>query len=383
MSVHIREHRPGGDISDFLRAGHRVLGDDPSWVAPLESELKGLLNPKKNPFFAHAEVTLFTAWRDGKLVGRCSAQIDHEHLRCHGDDAGFFGFFETLDDQEAASALIQAAASWVAERGMRVLRGPFNLSINHECGLLVEGFEHPNVVMMPQSRTWQAALAEGAGLTGIKDLLAWRYDVSAELPARATRAWEQIDALPEVKFRSVKRNRMHDELKIVLEIFNDAWRHNWGFVPMTDAEVAKSAADMKLLIDEDMAFFAEVDGRPVAMCVCVPNLNEASRDLKGNITNPLNAIKLLWRLKVSKTRSARLILLGIRTELRGVKRYGALSTALYAELVKRGQAKGYEWAELGWTLEDNQPINLGIRAMRGRVYKRYRLYEMNIEEMNQ
>jgi len=380
MAVHIREHRPGGDIKDFLRAGYIVLGDDPSWVAPLTTEVEGLLNPGKNPFFKHAEATLFTAWRGGKLVGRCSAQIDREHLRVHGDDAGFFGFFDTLDDQEAATALLEAAANWLRERGMKAMRGPFNLSINHECGLLVDGFEHPNVVMMPQSRSWQAALAEGAGLSGIKDLLSWRYDVTAELPARAKRAWEQIDALPEVTFRSVRRKKMHDELKIVLEIFNDAWQHNWGFVPLTDAEISKTAEDMKLLIDEDIAFFAEINGRPVAMCVCVPNLNEASRDIGGKIMNPINALKLLWRLKVSGTRSARLILLGIRTELRGVKKYGALSTAIYAELVRRGRAKGYEWAELGWTLEDNQPINLGIRAMRGRVYKTYRLYEKNIEE---
>ena len=378
MTIHIQEHRPGGDIRDFLRAGTEILGGDPSWIPPLSMELKERLKPSKNPFFRHAEATLFTAWKNGKLVGRCSAQIDREHLSRHQDDAGFFGFFDSIDDEQVASALLDAAASWLRNRGMKRMRGPFSLSINEEAGLLVDGFEHPNVLMMPHSRSWQGALAEAWGLEKAQDLYAWRYVVEEELPKRAERAWQQIEDLPEITYRSVNKSRMHDELKIILEIFNDAWQHNWGFVPMTDAEVEKAAGDFKLIIDEDLAFFAEIDGRPVAMCVCMPNLNEATRDIGGNIANPINLAKVLWRLKVIGSKSARLILLGIRTDLRGVKRYGALSMAMYAELAKRGVKKGYEWCELGWTLEDNHPINLGIRAMKGKVYKTYRLYECEL-----
>lgn len=377
MGIVIREHRPGRDIDDFVRAGYEVYRGDGAWVPPLDMELRDRLTPKKNPFFAHAEVALFTAWRDGRLVGRTSATIDHEHLRIHDDGAGFFGFFDTVEDPQVAQALLDAAEAWLRERGMRRMRGPMSLSINEEVGTLVEGFEHPNVVMMAHARPYQAALAEQCGLEKAKDLFAWRYEVPDALPPRAERAWQSIAAMPEVRFRSIDRSRMREEMEVLLEIFNDAWQHNWGFVPATPAEVEKTAADMKLVIDPEIAFFAEIDGRPVGMCVCLPNLNEATRDLDGKLF-PTGILKLLWRAKVHRTKSARLILLGIRNELRGVKKYGALSLAIYAELSKRGQRLGYEWCELSWTLEDNHPINLGIRAMGAKVYKKYRIFEKDI-----
>ena len=377
MSVTLREHRPGHDIDDFVAFAHDLYRDDPAWIAPLEMEIRDRLTPKKNPFFQHGEATLFTAWRDGKVVGRISAQLDHEHLRIHDDGAGFFGFFDTVDDQEVASTLLEAAERWVRDRGAKVFRGPYSLSINEECGTLIEGFDQPPVMMMAHSRPWQAGLAEAYGLEKVKDLLAWRYKVE-EPPPRAKRAWEAMRALPEVRFRSVERKHMRRELDLILDIFNDAWRDNWGFVPATSAEVEKMAEDMKLIIDPDIAFFAEVKGEPVGMVVCLPNLNEAARDLDGKLF-PFGFAKLLWRLKVKHPRSARLMLLGIKQKMRGIKRYGALSTAMYAELAYRGLAKGgYDWAELSWTLEDNAPINLGIRAMRAKVYKKYRIFEKSL-----
>jgi GNAT superfamily N-acetyltransferase len=377
MTIEIREHRLGGAIDDFVRFPNELFADDPAYIAPLELEVRDRLNPKKNPFFEHAEATLFTAVRDGRVVGRCSAQIDREHLRLHGDDAGFFGFLDTIDDQEVATALLRAAESWLRGRGVRVVRGPFSLSINEEAGCLVDGFEHPPVMMMPHHRRHQGALIEGAGYAKCKDLISWRYVVE-QPPPRAKRAWAAIDAMPEVAFRSVDKRNMQDEVEKVVEIFNDAWQHNWGFIPATPAEVRKMAEDMKLLLDENIAFFATIDGREVACCVCLPNLNEATRDLGGKLF-PFGAFKLLYRLKVKPPKSARLLILGIRTELRGKKRYGALSTAMYAELARRGIENGYEWAELGWTLEDNHPINLGIKAMRGTPRKRYRVYERRLD----
>ena len=378
MSLTIKEHAPGRDIDAFVNFHHELYRDDAAWIAPLNIEVRDRLTPKKNPFFQHGEVALFTAQKDGRMVGRCSAQIDHEHLRIHQDAAGFFGFLDTVDDQEVVNALLHAAQTWLGARGMKVMRGPFSLSINEESGTLVEGFEHPPVMMMSHAKPYQGGLIEGAGLVKVKDLLGWRYDVEAP-PPRVERAWQQIDKLPEVRFRSMSKRHMRRELDILLEIFNDAWEDNWGFVPTTEAEVTKMAKDMKLILDEDLAFFAEIDHRPVAMCVCLPNLNEVIRDFGGRLTPP-NVLKLLWRLKVSRTKSARLMLLGIRKEIRGKKRYGALSTAMYAELAKRGTPKGYQWAELGWTLEDNKLINLGIRSMRGKVYKRYRIYEKTIAD---
>ena len=375
MSVEIRQHRPGKDLKDFLQVPFDVYRDDPAWIAPLNMEVTDRLTPEKNPFFEHAEVALFTARRNGKVVGRISAQIDHEHLRIHKDNAGFFGFFDTIDDQEVASALVTAAEKWLAERGMSVMRGPFSLSINEETGLLVEGFDDPPVLMSPHHRPYQGRLAEGAGLHKAKDCYGWYYDVVEPTP-RAQKAWEMITALPEVRFRTVNRRKLDTEVHDLLSVFNDAWQHNWGFVPATDAEAKKMAADLRLILN-DLSFFAEIDGQPVGICVCPPNLNEVTRDFHGKLS-PRNVAKLVWRLKVREPKSARLMLLGIRTELRHKKRYAPLAMAIIAELIRRGLPLGYEWAELGWTLEDNRLINAAIRSIGGRIYKRYRVYEKPI-----
>ncbi|MBC7170833.1 MAG: hypothetical protein H5U40_00310, partial [Polyangiaceae bacterium] len=260
MTIEIREHRLGSSIDDFVRFPNELFANDPAYIAPLELEVRDRLNPKKNPFFEHAEATVFTALKDGRVVGRCSAQIDREHLRIHGDQAGFFGFFDTIDDQEVATALLRAAEKWLRARGMQTMRGPFSLSINEELGCLVDGFEHPPVLMTPHHRPYQGALIEGAGFAKCKDTFGWRYTVE-QPPARAKRAWAEMDALPEVSFRSVDKRRMQQEIETLLEIFNDAWQHNWGFIPATPAEVRKMAEDMKLLLDENIAFFATIDGR--------------------------------------------------------------------------------------------------------------------------
>jgi len=376
MSVEIKQHQPGKDLEDFIQVAFEVYRDDPAWVPPLNMEITDRLTPKKNPFFEHAEVALFTAWKDGKAVGRISAQIDHEHLRIHEDNAGFFGFFDTVDDQEVASALIGAAEEWLVSRGMTVMRGPFSLSINEETGMLVEGFDSPPTMMMSHHRPYQEALAEGAGLKKVKDCYGWKYQV-VEAPPRARKAWETINSLPEVRFRSVRPRNLKKEVRDLLDVFNDAWQHNWGFVPATDAEAKKMAADLQLILDKELSFFAEIDGQPVAICVCLPNLNEVISDFEGKL-NPVTIGKLIWRLKIRGPKSARLMLLGVRTDLRGKKRYAPLATAVIAELVRRGLKQGYDWAELGWTLEDNRLINAAIRSMGAKIYKRYRLFEKPI-----
>lgn len=376
MTIEIRTHRPGEKLDAFIRLQDRVFKDDGAYIAPLEFDLRDRLNPKKNPYFEHAEAIFFTAWRGGECVGRCSAQVDRAHLDIHKDDAGFFGFFDTIEDAEVAEALIEAASGWLRARGMKKIRGPYSLSINDEVGMLVDGFEHPPSIMMPHSRPYQHRLLEEMGFQKAQDLFAWNYLVE-EPPERAKRAHAQICAMPEVSFRSVDRKKLDQEVKLLLEIFNDAWSENWGFVPLTEAEVKKMAEDLLLILDPALAFFAEIDGRPVAICLALPNLNEAIRDINGKLL-PFGFLKLLYRLKFKKVRSARLLILGIRRELRGVKRYGGLSTAMYVELVRRGSRAGYQSCELGWTLEENRLINLGIKAMRGKIYKTYRIYERSL-----
>lgn len=242
--------------------------------------------------------------------------------------------------------------------------------------MLVEGFESPPTIMSPHHRWYQGALAEGAGLQKVKDCYGWSYDV-VPAPPRVQKAWDTINSLPEVRFRSVRPRMLKKEVHDILDVFNDAWQHNWGFVPATDAEAKKMAADLQLILDKELSFFAEIDGQPVAICVCLPNLNEAIFDLNGKLS-PVNIAKLLWRLKIRRPKSARLMLLGIRTEFRGKKRYAPLALAVIGELVRRGLKQGYEWAELGWTLEDNRLINTAIQSMGAKIYKRYRLFEKPI-----
>jgi hypothetical protein len=375
MAVEIREHLPGKDVRDFIRAADEVFRGDPAWVPPLDFEIGERLSPAKNPFFKRGEATLFTAWKDGKLVGRCSASLDREHLKLWKDDTGFFGFFDTIDDVEVARALLERAEAWLRDKGMKRAMGPAGLYMNEEVGILVEGFEHPPMLSMGHSRAWQGGLVEACGYAKEKDLLAWRYDAATEFNARTLKAWESIQALPEVKLRSVDMSRMREELAAVLDIYNDAWAGKWGFVPVLPDELDKMVEDMKMVLDPDIAFIADIDGKPAGMCIMVPNLNEAIRDLGGKLF-PFGWAKLLYRVKVAHPVTTRLILLGIRKDVRhNMKRYGGLSAAMYVEVAKRGIAKGYAWSELGWTREDDSPINLGIRSMGAKIYKRYRVYQ--------
>jgi hypothetical protein len=374
MPIEIREHQPGGDVGPFIEAGHVVFAGDKNWVPPLNFEIKERLDPKKNPFFNRGECILFTAWNNGKLVGRASAQVDREHLNIWNDQTGFFGFFDTVDDEEVARALIEAAKKWLRAKGMKRMLGPMSLYVNEEMGVLVEGFDTPPMLMMAHSREYQGALAEKAGLQKEKDLWAWRFK-RGEISKRALKAWEDIKKLPEVKLRSVDTSRMEEEIATIIDIYNDAWKGKWCFVPAMPDEAKKMAADMKLIIDRDLAFMAEVNGKTAGMCIMLPNLNEAIADLEGKLF-PFGFAKLLYRVKVSHPKTCRLMMLGIKSEIRAnMKRYGGLSAAMYVEVAKRGMAKGYEWAELSWTREDDGPINAGIRIMGADVYKKYRVYQ--------
>ncbi len=380
MAVIIREHHPRGDIKPFIDAGHEVFRGDPNWVPPLDFELRERLSPKKNPFFKRAEVTLFTAWKDGRLVGRCSAQIDREHLRIWKDDTGFFGFFDTIDDVEVAQKLLDAAENWLRKRGMKRMIGPFSLYVNEEVGVLIEGFDTPPAMMMAHSRKYQSELCEKVGLEKEKDLFAFKYTREEGFPARVIKAYEEVKKMPEVRLRSIDTKNLAREMDAIMDIYNDAWTGKWCFVPALPDEVKKIVADMRLILDKDLAFMAEVNGEAMGMCIMLPNINDVIKDLSGKLL-PLNWLKVLYRLKWKHPRSTRLMMLGIKKELRtgaNLKKYAGLSAAMYVEVAKRGMEKGYEWSELSWTREDDQPVNLGIRSMGGKKYKTYRVYRKAI-----
>jgi hypothetical protein len=378
MAIEIRKHEPGVDTGDFIRAGFEVYRGDPAWVPPLDFVIKERLDPRKDPVHRHADVALFTAWKDGHLVGRTSATIDRAWLDTWKDQTGHFGYFDTIDDLDVARALLEKAEEWLGKRGMKRVNGPMSLNANQEIGVLVEGFEHPPVIDMAHSRPYQGALAERCGYTKEKDLWCWRYLKETGFNERTQKAWESVQKLPEVRLRSVDKKRMRSELGTIMEIYNETWAGKWGYVPISSAELDKMADDLSLVLDPDIAFIAEIDGKAGGMCIMVPDLNEAIADLGGSLF-PLGWAKLLWRTKVKHPKGARLILLGVREEFRkNMKRYGTLSAAMYVEVAKRGLGKGYTWAELSWTREDDAPINLGIRSMGAKVYKKYRVYEKKL-----
>jgi hypothetical protein len=352
-----------------------VYRDDPNYVRPLDLDMKQRLSTK-NPFFEHAEGTLFTAHRNGWCVGRVSAQIDREHVERHQDGTGFFGFLDTIDDQEVARDLLDSAARWLAARGMKRIRGPLSFGINEEIGCLVDGFDTPPMIMMQHHRPYQSGLIEGAGFHKVKDLYAWRY-VVGDVPARALKAHDEIAAMPEIRTRHMDFKTLEADLRTVMEIFNDAWADNWCFVPFTEAELVKLAGDLRMIAMPALTFITEVEGEPAAVAVALPNVNELIRDMNGSLF-PMGLPKLLWRLKVVGPRTARLIILGIKKKFRSQRKYAGLSTYLYTKLNRIGRDLGIQWGELSWTLEDNGPVNVAIKFMGGKIYKRYRIFEREL-----
>jgi hypothetical protein len=372
MSIEIRRTPLGGNLKDFLSVVEYIYRNDPQYVRPLDLEVKGRLG-HKNPFWQHAEGVVITAHRNGYCVGRCTAQIDREHLARYRDDVGSFGFFDTIDDPEISGALVDAASQWLRERGMRKIRGPLSLSLNDELGCLVDGFDTPPMIMMPHHLPYQGGLLERAGLSKLKDLYAWRYVVGS-IPERARKAHDEIEAMPEVSSRPADMRNVDTDLRTIVDVFNDGWSENWGVVPYTEAELKKQKQDLRLLIDPRLTLIVSIHNEPVAIAVALPNLNEMIREFHGKLL-PLNLPKLLYRLKVKGPKTARLALLGIRRKIRHQKRYAGLSTYMYAKMNQAGQRMGVDWGELSWTLEDNTPVNLAIKFMGGKIYKRYRLYE--------
>jgi hypothetical protein len=375
--LEIRQVPMGGDVRDFLDVVSSIYKNEPNFIRPLDQDLKDRLNPKKNPLFDHAEGTIFLAYKNGKCVGRITATIDHEHLARYNDATGFWGFFDTIDDDEVARELLARAESWLRGKGMKRARGPISMSINEELGCLVEGFDTPAVFMNPHHHPYQSALIEKAGYAKLKDFFGWHYTVG-ELNTRAKKGHAEIAALPEVKSRTVNLKDVERDVGIIVDVFNDAWCDNWGFVPATKKEVAKMASDFKLILEPGITRIVTIDGEPAAVAVALPNLNEIARDLDGKLF-PFGLLKLLYRLKVTGAKSARLIILGIRKKYRHVRKYAGLSAFLYAELNDSGKKLGIEWGELGWTLEDNGPVNAGIRMMGAKPYKKYRVFDRALE----
>jgi len=362
---------------EFIEMAQRVYARDPFWVRPLLFERLQHLDPRKNPFFAHAEVAYWVAKRYGVPVGRISAQVNHAHLSRHGDATGHFGFLEAEDSDEVFAALLETAEAWLRERGMRRVVGPFSLSINDESGLLVSGFTSPPFFMMGHARPYYGARVEAQGYVKAKDLIAYAYDTAAEPDPSLAALVERTARKHDIRFRGPDMKRYGDEVRTIFSIFNDAWADNWGFVPFTAEELDHVAASLRPLLRADDVAFAEMNGEPVAMAVSFSNVNEAIADLRGRLL-PLNWAKLLWRLKVRGTKTARLPLMGVRRRYHG----GALSAALAIGVIDRLRVahsrRGTVHGELSWILEDNRPTRRIIEMYGAKAYKTYRLYAKDL-----
>lgn len=364
------------DIKDFIAVPRLVQGSDPNFISRLDFEMAGHLGPK-NPYFRHAKHCFFTAYNDNNSpCGRISAQIDKLAQKDGRPTLGHFGLIEA-DSAETMSQLLETARSWLEGAGAQRMAGPFSLSINDECGLLVEGVESAPFLMMNHAPRWYGETIESAGYSKAKDLIAYLVDVKEPLPPGAERMAEQALKAGNVSERGLDMKHFDADLNTVMEIFNDAWVDNWGFVPMTEDEIAYSAENMKLIIRPELARIAYVDNEPAAMIVALPDLNEAVRDLNGQIF-PFGWAKLLWRLKAGGVRGARVLLMGVKKQYEG----GMLSAALSALLVKRLRAaalkEGIRNIEMSWVLEDNKPTDRLIKMIGGKPYKRYRIYEKEL-----
>ncbi|HLV68446.1 MAG TPA: hypothetical protein VKY73_21670 [Polyangiaceae bacterium] len=375
VGVEVRRTPIGGRLDDFLNVVDRIYRGDPNYIRPLDLDLKRRLS-RSNPFFDHADGIVFTAHRNGVCVGRCTAQIDRVHLSRYDDRTGFFGFFDTVEDEDVARALLDAASEWVGSRGMKRIRGPLSLNMYDESGCLVEGFDTPPMIMTPHHRPYQGGLIERAGFDKVKDLYAWRYTVG-EVPSRARKAHDEIAALPEVRARHVNMKRFDEDVRTILDVFDDAWSDNWGHVTPSEREAARMADELRLVVIPELTYIAEIDGEPAAIALALPNVNELIRDFEGKLL-PWGLPKLLYRLKVRGPKTARLMMLGIRKKYRNVRKYAGLSTYLYVKMNEAGRRTGVSWGELSWTLEDNGPVNVAIKFMGGKVYKRFRLYEREV-----
>jgi hypothetical protein len=361
-------------LDEFIRVPWRVFKDDPHWVPPLLMERKDALSPKQ-AVFGHVEWQAWVAYRNGAPVGRISAQIDRFHLDEYGDGTGFFGFFDACDDAAVFEALFGTAESWLVERGMRRARGPLSLNINQEVGVLIEGFESSPYFMMGHARPYYGAGIERAGYRKAADVFAYLISSHFKPPPI-------IDALiarlrKRVHIRPLRRDHVDEDLETVREIFNDAWSGNWGFVPFAREEFRAIGHEMLMLIPNDFIQIAEMNGEAVAFIVLLPNLNEAISDLNGRLL-PFGWARLLYRLKISYPRTARIPLMGVRRKLHHTRLGPGLALSVVLALQPPVLRKGLEEVEMSWILEDNEAMKNIIESLGGYVSKRYRIYEKAI-----
>jgi GNAT superfamily N-acetyltransferase len=370
----IRPVRDKRDLNEFIELPFRLRRDDPQWVPPLRFERREFLSKAKNPYFEHAEAEYFLAERDGQVVGRISAQVDRRWDEFQGGKDGMFGFFESEDDPEVAAALFDAATAWLRERGRERTLGPMEFTTNDEVGLLIEGYDEPSMILEPWHPPYYRELLEGLGLTKAIDLYMWelwfgQLKEGTELHPMIHAAAQKSEEAG-VVIRKMRKRDMESEVASFMDVYNEAWGDNWGFVPITEAEVAFQAKNLKPVLDEDWAMIAEKDGEVVGAALTLPDVEQAIRKMNGRV------LPFGWWHFVRRKRyidRLRVFALGVKHDYQHL----GVAAALYVRHVETagrpGQIKG---GHMGWILETNEAMNRAMEGMGGRIVQRYRIYEL-------
>jgi hypothetical protein len=374
VTVAVRPVETSADRKAFVELAYRLNAADPNWIPPLRVEVEGLINPGKNPWFEHAEAAFFLAERRGKPVGRISAQVDRLVLETMGAGTGQWGMFEAAD-AETAAALLGVAETWLRDKGMTRSLGPFSLSIWDEPGLLVSGFDHSPTVMMGHNSPRYQEWVEQSGHKGVKDLFTYELNVARPMPPLVQRIVASGERNARIRIRQVDKKRFDREAALILSILNDAWSDNWGFIPLTDSEIAYAGKKLKPLVHEDLIRIAEVDGEPVAFMMTLPDMNEMIRDLDGRLL-PFGWAKLLWRLHRPRPRTMRVPLMGVVKRLQATRLASQLAFMMIEYSRRAGvEVYGADRGEIGWILDDNVGMRSIAETIDSHINRVYRIYE--------
>jgi GNAT superfamily N-acetyltransferase len=370
MALEVRPVAGSRELGTFVKLPWRLYRQEPLWVPPLIFERKQFLDRSKNPFFEHAEAEYFLAWRDGHAVGRLTAQVDRHFNEFQGNDWGLFGFFECADDPEAAAALLGAAETWLRARGRDRMVGPMDFTMNDECGVLVDGWDLPPIILTNWTHRYYPALLEGAGLVKAMDTLMWSLHVQnrADVHPAIWEMAEKVSSEHGITTRHFRKKDLAAEVDRFLEIYNAAWERNWGFVPLTDAEVRHYAKQLKPLLDENWAMVAEKDGETVGAALTLPDWNQVLKRMNGRLL-PFGWAKALWyRRKIDRVR---VFALGVKRDYQ----HTGVAAKLYEMHYDSAERTPQKGGEMGWILETNKPMNRAMEGMGGKVTRRYRIYE--------
>ncbi len=359
------------DLNDLIKLPWRIYKNDPNWIPPLISQQRIIFDKKKYPFFEHSEADFFIARNGKEPVGSIVAILNNRHNQVHNENVGFFGFFETIADYQVAQKLLDTVMDWAKKKNLDYIRGPENYSQNDVCGLLVDGFDTPPVILMSHNPPYYQDYIERYGFTKAMDLWAYCMDKNTPIPERLVKVVERMKGRSNVKFRSINKKILNKEIEKVKYVYNHAWEKNWGFVPLTDHEIDHIANDLKQLVDPDIVFFAEEDGRPIGFSLAVPDINQVLKKINGRLF-PFGIFKLLYHAR--KINRLRVIIMGVIKEYRNK----GIDSVFYLDTYQKGIAKGYNWGEFSWILENNDPMNTALRNIGARVYKTYRIYEKKV-----